>query len=213
MSDDTSGKSVTTGTQSGDPVTETITVDHSPEEQARRLVELSAENKKYRQKASSIETQFQETQRKLKDLEDERLKEQGKWQQAYEAEKKRASELAEQQKQDRAKFVYRSVTSQFATEAAKAGCSKVDDLIKLAQADGILNELEVSEEDFSVAPDSLKSAIDKAQKAYPYLYAKPTPTVRDGVPNSNQTTAKGERDLSKMKIEELVAMAKQLPSQ
>lgn len=186
-----------------------LTVDRPAEEYAKKLVDVSAENKKFRQKNSTMAQQLEEREKELKSLREEKLKEQGQWQKMYETEKSERTKLEEGLNKTKATFAFKVVTSAFSTEAAKAGCAKVDDLIKLATADGLINELEVSSEDYSITPESLKLVLEKAQKSYPYLYAKPTPGVRDGVPNGRTSTGTSQaKDLSTLKMEDLMAMAK-----
>jgi predicted nuclease with TOPRIM domain len=205
-------QSVQTGSVESDGTGDTaeIKVDRPAEEYARKLVEVSAESKKFRQKASSLVGELEKTQAELNKLREEKLKEQGQWKTMYEDLKSKYDLESEARKKDRAAFAFKTVTSQFAAEASKTGCARVEDLIKLASADGILNDLEVSSEDFSVSPDSLKSVVEKAQKAYPYLYAKPTPNVRDGIPSQNKSATLSKEDFSSMKMEDLIKLAKQV---
>lgn len=198
------------GAESGDAEIpgDKVTADRPAEEYAKKLVDVSAENKKFRQKNSQLAKELEDREKRLKSLEEEKLKEQGQWQKMYETEKSERTKLEDQAKRDRANFAFKSVTSALAAEAAKAGCAKVDDLIKLATADGIISELEVSNEDFSITPESLKAALEKAQKAYPYLYAKSTPKVNDGIPNGKGPNSAVRKDLTTMKMEDLINMAK-----
>ena len=216
MADDTSAESgATSNTESGEETNteQTVRADgRSADEYAQKLVEVSAENKKFRQKASKLAEERDALQKQIEGLREQQLKEQGQYKQMYEEMKSKYDAQDSQLKKDRAAFAYKTVTSQFAAEAAKAGCTKVDDLIKLATADGIISELEVSQEDYSVTPDSLKAGLERAQKQYSYLYGKPTPVVRDGVPTSNKKQSATGPDLAKMKVEELVALAKTLPN-
>jgi membrane-associated HD superfamily phosphohydrolase len=201
-------------TESGDQGTQTnteITADRSPEEYAKRLVEVSAENKKFRERTKQTQAEYEKTLRELQSLREEKAKEQGQWKSMYDELKSKYETESQSRQKERAAYAFKTVTSQFAAEAAKSGCARVDDLIKLASADGIISDLEVSEEDYSVTPESLKSALEKAQKAYPYLYARSTPTVRDGVP-TNKPAPANKTDLSNMKVDDLVKLAKTLPN-
>jgi hypothetical protein len=189
--------------------TEKITADRSAEEYAKDLVAVSAESKRYRQKASALNQELEDARKRLSELEEGKLREQGEYRKMYEDLKSKFDQESEQRKRDRAAFAYKTVTSQFMAEAAKMGCVKPDDLIKLASSDGLISDLEVSEEDFSVSQESLKAALDTAQKRYAYLYTKSTPNIRDGVPQTKtgQTSA---QDFSKMKMEDLLALAQKL---
>lgn len=212
MSSDAEAKSGTPNpAESGTTDDSKVTVDRPAEEYAKRLMEVSAENKKFREKNKQSQEQFDKLQSDLQALREEKAKEQGQYKQMYEELKGKYESETTDRKRDKAAFAFKTVTSQFAAEAAKAGCTKVDDLIKLATADGIISELEVSEEDFSVTQESLKSALEKAQKQYSYLYGRSTPGVRDGVPNT-KPTAGAKKDLSTMKMDDLIALAKDLPN-
>jgi hypothetical protein len=214
MSDDKGGKSAAdANAESGDAGTqgEKITVDRTPEEYARRLIEVSAENKKFRDRTKTAQAEHDKALAELTALREERAKEQGQYKSMYDELKVKYESESQQRKKDRAAYAYQTVTSQFAAEAAKAGCTRVEDLIKLAAADGLISELQASEDDFSVTQDSLKSALEKAQKQYSYLYARSTPGVRDGVPNTKQSQA-ATKDLTGKSVDELIAMARTLQS-
>lgn len=204
QSDDTSNAK-----SGGDEPNTEIVVDRTPEEYAQKLVSVSAENKKFRQRASTLSNENETLKKRIEELEQTKLREQGEYKKLYDDLKSKYESETTARQKDRAAFVFRTVTAQFATEAAKNGCVRPDDLIKLASADGLINELEVSDDDFSVSPESLKSVIETAQKRYPYLYARQTPTIRDGVPQ-NKNGSMNPADLSKMKMDDLLELARKL---
>lgn len=193
----------------GDP--KSITVTKSPEELTQALVDAAAEAKKYRQRAVQSSEQLESLKKEIESLKAAKLQEQGEFKSLYEQEKQRAAELEQLVKKDKAAFAYRAVTSELAAQAAAAGCRNTGDLIKLATADGLISELEVSNEDYSVTPESLKTVLAKAQQRYSYLYGQPTPGINDGVPSGNATQKPPAKvNLSNMKMDELIQLAKKL---
>lgn len=193
----------------GDP--KKVTVTKSAEELTQSLIEASAEAKKYRQGLVQAKEEADRIRKENEELKASKLKEQGEFKSLYEQEKAEREKLAESVKRDKAAFAYKAVTSEFAAQAAGAGCRNTGDLIKLATADGLISELEVSSEDYSVTPDSLKTVLAKAQQKYSYLYGQPTPGINDGLPNGNpKQTAQAQANLSNMSIDDLVKLAHKL---
>lgn len=212
MSEDTVPESGAKGlAESGN--LEEIKIDRPAEEYAKKLVEVSAENKKFRTKAQSVAQENEALRIKLQSIEEAQLKAQGEWQKMYEAEKSARSKVEDDFKRTTAAFAYKNVTTEFGSAVSKAGCQNVEDLLKLAAADGLISSLDVSEEDFKVSAESLKATVEASQKKYPYLFGKQTPALRDGLPNGKTTTnGQGKLDLSQFKTtEELIAFAKTLP--
>lgn len=199
-------------TQSGGENPGEVKVNRSPEELARDLMETAAEAKKYRQQKAKLAEEMEAIRRENEELKTARLKEQGQYKEIAESTQKKLEEAEAARKADRAKYAYERATSRMAAEAIKLGCQRPEDLIKLAAADGLIQELELSQEDFSVTPDSLKTVTEKAQKQYSYLFGKPTPGVRDGVPNTTTQTPPSQKNLATLKMDELIALAKTLPN-
>ena len=80
-------------------------------------------------------------------------------------------------------------------------------LIKLASTDGLIEELMV-DDDLTVAPESLKAAMEKAEKQYNYLFSKTAPKFRDGTPSTNTTEIK-KPDYAKFKsADEIIAWSR-----
>jgi len=214
MSEGASGESVgtVTGGESTPPVktsTELI-VDRPAEEYARRVVELSAENKNRRDSEKALKDQLSSIQRQLAEREESDLQAQGKWKDAYEKTKKEFDTLKVQTEKDKSSFVFSTISNQFAIEATKIGCINADALLKISTADGLLESLELNDDKlYRVTPESMKATLEKAQAEYQFLFGKATPTVRDGTPGGKQQT-QTSADLSKLKTEELIAMAKRL---
>lgn len=198
----------TTDTESGSEESK-ITVDRTAEEYAKRLVEISAENKKFRETNKSLKAQMDEIQGKLKTITEEQLKAQGNYQEAFTKTKAELETEREARKRDRGAYAFKVVSSQLETEAAKAGCLNPQALVKIASAEGLINDLEVNEA-FEVDQQSLKTAIEKAQKEHHYLFGKQTPSVKDGVPTGTTSKTTTKNDLSSMPMEKLLEMAKRM---
>lgn len=186
-----------------------IVVNRSPEEYAKRVQELAAENKRRKESERALKAQLDDISKKLQEKETKEVEEQGKWKDAYEKIKAELESTKTQAKQKESTFAFKTVSGQFAAEAAKAGCLNPTALTKLATAEGLLNDLEISDE-FEVSQESLKAAIEKAQKEHHYLFGKTTPAVRDGVPGGKTKSALASTDLTKMSVDELKALAKRL---
>lgn len=196
-----------TVTESGDA--QEIKVNRSAEDYAKRVVELSAENKRFRESNKTMKNQMSDLETRVKEYSEKSLKEQGKFQEAYEATKKDLESERAKRTQEKQAYAYKVVSSQLGTEAAKLGCLNTDALIKLASAEGLINDLEV-DENFEVSQESLKVALDKAQREHHYLFGKPTPSVKDGVPGSTKPKTITKNDLSSIPMEKLIDMAKRI---
>jgi chromosome segregation ATPase len=210
MSEKISAESGTTeNTESGN--TETIIkADRSAEEYAARLVEVSAENKKFRESNKALKAQMDDLSSKFSKLNEERMKEQGNYQEAWTKTKSELEAERDARKREKQAYAYKVVSSQLEAEAAKTGCLNPQAFVKVAKADGLINDLEVNDE-FEVDPNSLKSTMEKAQKEYSFLFGKPTPSVRDGVPSGNQQIKPLQKsDLANQSMDKLLEMAKRL---
>jgi hypothetical protein len=187
-----------------------VRVEHDLKDLTRKLVDVSAENKSFRKKAATLSEQNEKLQKELETVRTAQMQEQGKYKEMYEAAQKKLQEVEESTKKREAQLAYDKVSNQLAASAAAEGCANVTDLIKLATADRLINELDVSQEDYSVTPESLKSVLEKARQKYPYLYGRPTPGVRDGIPSTTKQTKPATRDLSTKSMDELIALAKSI---
>jgi len=189
--------------------TDKITIDRSAEEYAQRLVEVSSENKKFRESNKALKAQMDDMNQRLKALTEERMKEQGNYQEAWQKTKQELESERDARKRERQAYAYKVVTSQLEKEAINAGCISSQALIKIATADGLINDLEVNDS-FEIDQSSLKAAVEKSQQQYQFLFGKPTPSVRDGVPQTTTTKPAQKEDLSKLPMEKLLDMAKRL---
>ena len=190
MSEASTDKSIQTDDKSVAETQEKIEVNRSAEEYAVKLREVSAENKKYRQKNA-------ETLKRLEDLEQEKLKESGKWQEAYEKAKNALEETNKKLGATQANFAYRIVSGQVQAKAAELQCVDPAALIDLMSAKGMLEELQVDDA-FAVDQSSVKDLMDKAKKQFPYLWGKSAPKV----PDANPKAPDAKPTLEKMTLHE-----------
>lgn len=209
MSDDTGDQQITKKTQQSDTSDADSKVSKTPEEQAKILSDLSAENKKYRQTYGQYKKDLEEAQAQLRTMQESSMAEQGKFKDLYEKSAKELSLERDQRQKDRAQWTGTVVASRFAAEAAKAGCQDPMALIKIANADGLLSSPDlVSEDTFEVNQEALTSLVQQSKKQYQILFGKATPATKDGVPKINNT-APVKQDLTKLKMDELIDLAKQ----
>jgi hypothetical protein len=178
------------------------------DEYARKLSDLSAENKKFRQTYAQYKRELEETRDQLRQAQEASMQEQGKFKDLYEKTSKELQSEREVRNKDRAQWTGHVVASRFAAEAVKAGCQDPVALIKIANADGMLSQSDlISEDTFEVNQDALSSVVQQAKKQNQILFGKPTPAPKDGVPRTQNTTIT-QQDLNSMKMDDLLAMAK-----
>jgi hypothetical protein len=205
MSEEVSAESSQTGSESATESKEVV-VNRSAEEYAIRVKELANENEKRKLKERKLKEELDGVQAKLKAIEDSKLQEQGQFKEAFEKAKKEAEDLKSQTKKMQATYAFKVVTSQVKEEAIKAGCVDADAFIKLASANGLLDNLE-PDDDFNVKSEDVKAIVERAQKNMTYLFGKTAPSVKDGIPAAK---VQGGNSLEKMtlqqKIEKLASM-------
>lgn len=185
---------------------EKIVVNRSAEEYATRVQELSAENKRRKESERALKTQLDEISAQLKASQEKEMNEQGKFKDAYEKTKAELEDERKGRQKDKSTFAYRTVSQQLAAEATKLGCLNAQALVKIATADGLIDELEISQDTFEIDSNSMKSVLERAQKENPFLFGKPTPKLADGTPGVNRSNG-GTPDLSKLSMDQLVELA------
>jgi len=200
MSEVTSGESATTEqAELGDTVdsisVSDLVVDRSAEEYARKLKQYANENEKRRAQEKQLKKQLEDAQAKIKAAGEEKLKEQGQWQAAYETSKGELEQAKLQLKKMQTTFAYKTVTSQIKEHAIRNGCVDSEAMIKLATANGLLDSVEPDEE-FNLAAETVKNIVLEAQKSMPYLFGKQAPTIRDGTPPGKPDLKTGFESLS-----------------
>lgn len=170
---------------------ETVEINRSPEDYAKRLSEVAAENKKFRQANAELKA-------KNEAIENERLAEQGKWQEIAQKERARAEAAEKAAKETNARFALRTVESQVKAEAAKRGCVDTDALLKLMD----MNDLEV-DEDYSVKGETMNQVFERMQKEKGYLFSKQAPNHRDLAPGSGKHSFK-EKSVKELSLKEKI---------
>lgn len=205
MSTEVSAESSQTDSESENQSTKEVVVNRSAEEYAARVKELANENEKRKLKERKLKESLDEVEAKLKAIEDSKLQEQGQFKEAFEKAKKESEELKTQNKKLQATYAYRVVTAQVKEEAIKAGCVDPDAFIKLASANGLLNDLE-PDDDFNVKSEDVKSIVEKAQKNMTYLFGKQAPSVKDGIPSKPQAGNPLDKMTLQQKLEKLASM-------
>lgn len=183
-----------------------LEVRHTPEELTQRVVELSQENKKRKLASQALQAERDELAAKLRAQEEGLLNEQGKFKDLYEKTSKELATTKDEAKNIRLNFARQVVTSQFSAAAAQAGCANTEHLVKFAATLGILDDLDVDSEKFTISADSMKGALEKAQKELPYLFSRSAPLVKDGIPSSKGAAA-GKPSLSDIPFADRLRMA------
>lgn len=186
------------GTESGAEDKESVTteesveVNRSAEEYAKRVVELSSENKKRKQREQTLQKELEELKNTLSSLQEGQLSEQGKYKDAYDKTKKELETERGKFKTQVQAFAHRMVTSQLERAALSAGCQagQVKDLITLAGARGLLSDLEPDDE-FNLSDDAIKQVLETAQQNWPYFFSRQAPTVKTGTPTSRAEKPQG----------------------
>lgn len=163
----------------------------------------SAEAKTERQKRVEIEKQLNELRAQIEVDESSKLEERGKFKELYGKANERANLLEKKAAEIKAKYAAKTVSNSFIAEAAKSGASRPDDLLKLVTSDKLIDNLEV-DENFNVNEDSLKLVIEQSREAYPYLFGKAAPDIKDSPP----APAKTEKTLENMSTSEKLALLK-----
>jgi hypothetical protein len=158
---------------------------------------LLAEKKKVQSDKEALE-------KKLADLETEKLQTSGKKDEAIEALKKENLKLQSQITDIFGNFATKTVKQTLEAEAAKMGCLDPAVLMKIADLDG----LEVNKEDFSVDSEQVQKVLGEVATKHPYLFKAGGPKFNDGLPK-NKKEQKVEIT-SAMKEEDILAEWKRL---
>lgn len=209
MATETEVQSDPTATESGDGNANEIEVNRSAEDYAKRVVELSSENKKRKESERKLKGELDELRQRLAKVDEDKAHEQGKYKESYEKTKSElAAEKAARQK-EKANYAFKIVTGHVAQAAAKAGCIDTDAMIKLAGSYGFLDELE-PDEDFNLTEDNVKSVLEQAQQKMPFLFGKPAPKVVDGNPKT--VNGSGKKTLDQVSLQDKIRMLAQMDS-
>lgn len=187
MAEEKAVESTETNTESGAGEAE-VEIKHSQEVLTRRNIELAAEAKKNRLLA-------QEYKKKITDIETEKMKETGKWKELAELKAGELEAIMKQKEVDRTTYARKVISGQIGQEALKLGCIDPKRLEILLPSLGI--ELDC-DEDFNVKAESVKAALETAQKEMPYLFNKAAPKLKDAVPS--KTVPTNTSDLASMSV-------------
>lgn len=177
-------------------------------EYAEKWRKAGQEAAKNRKKAAELAGVVEELKTRLQEFESV-VQTKGDTESQLKREREMRERIEKEKKQLEAQFAFKAVSSEFERAAIQRGCVDPKALTTLAKNSGLFDELMI-EDDFSVQGDSLKLAMERAEKEYQYLFSKRAPTFRDGVPNSStQAINNAKPDFTKMKsAEEIIAWAR-----
>lgn len=184
-----------TGTQTGtETTTETTTTDEivvtkSAEELAKRLKEVSAEAKGYRQKLAEEKKLREESQRK-------NLEDQGQFKELANVYKGKAEAAELTATKLRSAFATKLVADSVALEAVRLGCVDPDALLQLIA----LDQIPIGE-GFEVDKNHVKTMVEDFKKGKPYLFQKMAPKIPDGLPGKAPVVT--GKPLEKMTAQEI----------
>lgn len=168
-----------------------IVVTKSAEELAKRLKEVSAEAKGYRQKNAELKKLLEEKDRG-------KLEEQGKFRELSEVYKGRAEAAESKATKLQDAFATKIVADAVAIEAAKLGCVDPDAVLQLMP----LDQIPIGD-GFAVDRTHVKAMVEEFKKGKPYLFQKQAPKVLDGTPGRNPVVV--GKPVEKMTAQELEA--------
>lgn len=187
-----------TGTQAGTETTDEITntndevvVTKTAEELAKRLKEVSAEAKGYRQKNAELK-------RQLEQREQSKLEEQGQFKELSEVYKGRAEAAESKATKLQTAFATKIVADAVALEATKLGCVDADAVLQLMP----LDQIPIGD-GFAVDRNHVKAMVEEFKKGKPYLFQKQAAKILDGTPG--KTPAVVGKPVEKMTSQELEA--------
>lgn len=142
-----------------------------------------------------LEEKFEAMIAENSSLKDAKLESEGKTLELLDSTKKRLSETENRFKKAVGNFSYRLVSSAISQEAAKLGCTNVQDLISLSDVSGI----EVND-DFVVSAEQVAELVEKQRRERPYLFAKSAAKANVGAGMAKPETP--ANDVSKLSLRE-----------
>lgn len=173
--------------------TEEIVVTKSAEELAKRLKEVSAEAKGYRQKLAEEKRAREELQRKG-------LEDQGQFKELANVYKGKAEAAEAKAQKLQSAFATKLVADAVALEAVRLGCVDPDALLQLIA----LDQIPIGE-GFEVDKNHVKTMVDEFKKGKPYLFSKVAPKIPDGLPGKAPVvTGKPLEKMTAQEIEQLL---------
>lgn len=152
---------------------------------------LLTESKKYKARARDAE-------KRLKEIEQQKLESQGKYKEMYESVNTQYSELKNNLYHERKNNAVQTIAGQY-------GCVDYDALMKLGNHELLVYDEEVNR------VDGVESFIDEARRKYPYLFQKKTPpAINSSVPAASaqdfEPRTMNAADIAKMSSTERVAL-------
>ena len=178
---------------------ETIVVNKSAEELAKRLKEVSLEAKTNRQKNAELKKALEEEKKS-------KLAENGQFKELAEVYQRKASEFESQSQKLKQAFAVKLVSDAVEIEATRLGAKNVDDVLRLIALDQI-----PIDDQFNVDRNSVKVMMEDFKKNRDYLFAgRPGPKVADATPAKVEAP---KLDLSKMSLADRAALLAQLNKQ
>lgn len=170
-----------------------IVVTKSAEELAKRLKEVSAEAKGYRQKLAEEKRAREEAQRKG-------LEDQGQFKELANVYKGQAEAAEAKATKLREAFATKIVADAVAMEAVKLGCVDADALLQLIA----LDQIPIGE-GFAVDKNHVRTMVEEFKKGKPYLFQKQAPKIPDGLPGKTPVvTGKPLDKMTAAEIEQLI---------
>jgi hypothetical protein len=173
--------------------TEEIVVTKSAEELAKRLKEVSAEAKTYRQRLAQEKSDRENEQKKT-------LEEQGQFKELANVYKTKAESAEAQAHKLRAAFATKIVADAVAIDAVRLGCVDPDALLQLMP----LDQIPIGD-GFEVDKNHVRTMVEDFKKGKPYLFQKQSPRVPDGTPGKAPVvTGKPLEKMTAQEIEQLI---------
>lgn len=164
--------------------------------------EVTKDMHKYKQNFKELKARLNEYESKLKSHEEEKLKEQQKWQELYERAKKEKEDTVKARQKERDMYLKSVKLSALKNELG----GKIKD-IYLSHAD--ISSIDISE-DGVINPESLRSVANDFRKEHGQLIPKDgSGNITSQAPRSSQAPA-GDKPLSEMTIEEKKAALRKL---
>jgi hypothetical protein len=159
-----------------------LKVRKTPAELTKRLVDVSAENKRFRQEKAKLKKELEDERGQRKSFENDKLKEQGKFKELADKKEKEAKDWQTRATEKEIKFASKTIRTSVELEAARLGCRNISLFMKVVD----LNGLEV-DEDYNVSPENLKAVFDEARKDkdVDLLFRKKSAKIIDGSPASD----------------------------
>ena len=153
-------------------------------------------HKKLLGEKKKLQSRYEEMEKELSVLNENKLASEGKKDELLEAYKKRIGDL-EGKVND---FAFSSVSNSVRLKAKEMGCVDDEDLVKLLD----LSSLTISD-GFATDADEVKTMLEDFKKKKPHYFRPVNPNVNNSVPNVNPNVEGGKVDFSQMSKEELAA--------